>query len=79
VREGITASDLADVAGRPVTHADLCKLAVKFSDGLVVMDPTADATVIDYARSLGLPIMEHPEGKEKYAEDYNAFYEQVVG
>jgi starch synthase len=79
LREGITAADLAEVADHPVTHADLCKLAVKFSDGLIVMDPTADASVVDYARELGLPIMQHPEGKEKYVEDYNEFYEQVVG
>jgi starch synthase len=77
-REGITDADLAEVAGKPVTHADLCKLALKFSDGLVVMDPTADATVVDYAKSLGLPIMEHPADKEKYVEDYNEFYEKVV-
>jgi starch synthase len=79
LREGITAADLAEVADHPVTHADLCKLAVKFSDGLIVMDSTADASVVDYARELGLPIMQHPEGKEKYVEDYNEFYEQVVG
>jgi starch synthase len=79
LREGIALSDLGDLANREVSHADLCKLAVQYSDGLVVMDPSADASVIEYAQSLGLPVMQHPEGESKdYVPTYTDFYDQVV-
>ncbi len=76
-REGITNADLTEIAGRPVTYTDLCKLAVKYSDGLIVAAPEVDAAVVDYARSLGIPVMEQPEG-DGYVDAYNEFYEKVA-
>lgn len=76
-REGITNADLAEISGHPVTHADLCKLAVKYSDGVVIVDPTADASVIDYARSAGVAMLQQPEGDD-YVDAYSEFYEKVA-
>ena len=53
-------------------------LAARFSDGFVQGEAGVAAAGMDYARSLGLPVLEYAE-TDKPAETYNAFYETVFG
>ena len=48
-----------EVKEYPLTYekpTDLQKLALYFSDGAVVADPETDATVVDYAKELNIPL-----------------------
>ena len=67
-----------DVAGlkNPVTYASLCKLAISFSDGIILHSEHVDEEVADYARQSGKPVLEH-QPSELFADACNDFYEQV--
>ena len=59
----------------PYTHANFMKLALRFCDGLIIDTNSPDADIIDYAHSLGIPVLDKPE--ENYAAACNEFYELV--
>ena len=67
--------DLSDIA-TPVSYKELTKLAIKWSDGVVLNHENVDADLVDYARSLEKPILEYQTGAE-YAEACHNFYEQL--
>jgi len=71
------ATDL-DVIKDSYTYNDLMKLAVKFSDGVVLDDPDVDPSVIEYAKSLGIPVLDYVPLEEMKAA-YNKFYDKVLG
>ena len=77
-REGISSEDMQEVTGKTLTHADLCNFALKFCDGLIVTEPTADPAIIEHAEKLGLPILHHPEG-EDYVGAYDEFFDKITG
>ena len=60
----------------PFDSTMFLKLAVKYSDGIIVNADDANTAVIDYARELGKPILEKPSA-EDYCEACDAFYEAV--
>lgn len=76
MRDGITKEDVKEISGKTLSHADLCCFALKFCDGLIVSEPTADPTIIQHAEKLGLPILHHQE--ENYIEAYNEYFEQLI-
>ena len=67
--------DFSDVA-TPVGYQELSKIAIKWADGIIVDSENADQTLVDYARSLNKPILEHKTGAE-YAERCSEFYNQL--
>lgn len=61
----------------PMDCTELLKLAVKYSDGVIVNAPSGyDETALDFARQLGKPVLEYP-GQENYFNACNDFYELV--
>ncbi len=60
----------------PVTYHELSKIAISWADGVVLNSATPDASLVEYAQSLGKPILEYKTGAE-YAESCSAFYEQL--
>lgn len=64
--------DFSDIA-TPVDYRELSKIAIKWSDGVVVNSENADPALVDYARSLNKPILEYKTGAE-YAESCSTFY-----
>lgn len=60
----------------PASYEDLCKLAVAYSDGVIQNDETVNQNVIDYARSLNIPVLEYASG-DAYADACDAFYDKV--
>ena len=60
----------------PASYEDLCKLAVAYSDGVIKNDETVNQNVIDYARSLNIPVLEYASG-DAYADACDAFYDKV--
>ena len=62
----------------PVNYKELCKLAITYSDGVILNSADIDPELIEYAKSLNIPVLEYKEGEE-YAEACNAFYDQIGG
>jgi starch synthase len=52
------------------------KIASKFSDGIIIDKPEVDPSIIEYAKSIGVPVLAY-QGEE-YAQAYSDFYETVV-
>lgn len=73
---GVDSSELAEFAGKEVTFEQLYKLALKYSDGLILASENVNQNIVEYARSLGLPVMEYC-GEENYVDKYNDFYELI--
>ena len=61
----------------PTDFVSLCKLAVEYSDGIIQQSENSSQEVLDYARSLGKPILEYQAG-DGFAERCNNFYDQVA-
>ena len=70
-------SDIEDVLNNEIGHTELSKLAVKFSDGVILDDPNVDPAIIDYAKKINLPILEY-QGEE-YKQAYSDFYNSIMG
>lgn len=70
------ATDL-DIIKDSYKYNDLMKLAVKYSDGIICDTPDVDASVIEYAKSLGLPVLDYVT-MEEMKEAYDKFYDQVL-
>lgn len=72
--DGFTDSDLDALTAAPAIDASaLSRLAIKYSDGVVAATADADPALLDYARSLGKPVMDFP-GDEDYTDAYINFY-----
>ena len=69
--------DIEDVCGEKFGYTELAKLAVKFSDGLILEDNGVDPEIIEYAKSLGKPVLEYSEG-EAYQKACSEFYNSLM-
>lgn len=70
-------ADIKDICSEAYGHTELEKIGVKFSDGIIIEDKDVDPSIIEYAKSLGLPILDPVEG-DSFNEVYNAFYCQIA-
>ena len=70
-------ADIKDICSEAYGHTELEKIGVKFSDGVIIEDKDVDPSIIEYAKSLGLPILDPVEG-DSFNEAYNAFYRQIA-
>jgi starch synthase len=77
ITKGIEREDIESIVSTPATYEDLCKLAVAYSDGLIVSTPNANQNVIAFARERGIPVLEY-QGDENYAEAYNDFFQEII-
>ena len=67
--------DFSDIV-TPVSYHELSKIAIKWADGVVVNSENADPILVDYARSLGKPVLEHKTGTE-YTDACSSLYTQL--
>ncbi len=63
----------------PATYGDLCRLAIAYSDGVVENSANTDPSIMEYARSLGLPTLSYLADENEYTEACNALYDKVGG
>ncbi len=54
---------------------ELSKLAVNYSDGLIVASPDANTNVVKYANERQIPVLEYPG--ENYTDSYVEFYDRI--
>ncbi len=75
-RDGVLKADLIETKDKLVDYTMLCRLAVKFSDGLIITDHTPEAEAVrEYAESRGIPVLD-ATAEELDLEKYDAFFEQ---
>lgn len=75
--KGITAKD-TKMMNEPATHEDLCKLAIAHSDAVIQNSKNVNPNLLDYAKSLELPIAEFSEG-EVLADACQELYGKILG
>lgn len=66
-----------DVIKESYSYNDLMKLAVKFSDGIILDTPDVDDSVIEYAKSINLPILDY-KPLEEIKHAYDEFYDKIL-
>lgn len=69
--------DLLDNVGVPTTYEELAKLAIRYSDGIIENGDDIPSSLLEYARSLGKPILSK-QAPEDYKLACNEFYETVA-
>lgn len=75
-REGVLKADLIEVRDKPVDYTAMCRLAIKFSDGLVITDETPHTAALrEYAESRGIPVLEAVD-EDVDAKKYDEFFER---
>ena len=68
--------DIKDICGTAFGHTELEKIGVKFADGIIMENDQVDASVIEYAQSLGLPILQ-PVSNDAIKDTFSDFYEKL--
>jgi starch synthase len=60
------------------SHENLYRFVIDYADGIVVASDKADATLVEYARQSGKPLLEYnnPDEAECF-DNYNRFYEEL--
>lgn len=74
--KGVQHDDIKDICSTAYGHTELEKIGVKFSDGVIIEKPEVDASIVDYAKSLGLPVLAPVEGGD-FKQAYSDFYETL--
>ena len=76
---GARAADIA--LPEPSTGIDLAKLAVQYSDGIILGSPDVDKNLAEYSRKSGLPLLDYDDASfadGSYMDAYNAFYDKLL-
>ncbi len=73
--EGITKKDV-EILKTP-DFVNLSKLAVNFSDGIILGSEEINKDVNEYINSLGKPVLPFQD-KDSYVESFNNFYDQIL-
>lgn len=68
--------ELLDGIASPTTYQDLAKLAIKYCDGVVIEDENVAAELIEYAKSIGKPVLPKCTAEEQ-ATACKDFYESL--
>ncbi len=75
-REGVLKADIVELKDKIIDCTALCRLAAKFSDGIVISDETPEADALrEYAKERNIPVLEATE-QEIDVVKYDAFFEQ---
>lgn len=69
-------SALKKVFNKRFEFDDLQKLAIKYSDGLILDDKNVSRRVVDYAKRRKIPVLQS-KAKEDFANTYSDFYDLV--
>lgn len=74
---GILNSDIRGIAGLPVGYEDLMRLAIDYSDAIVLASENVNQRLLNYAQNSGKPIMPYVgEDKQAYLDFYNSLQEK---
>jgi len=74
-RDGITKEDLK-IVSEPL-FINIAKLAMKFSDGIIIGSRKLNAEVKGLLKNINIPVLEYVP-HEKYIETYSVFYDKII-
>ena len=69
-------ADIKDICDEVYGHTEMEKIGVKFADGVIIENNDVDPSIIEYAKSLGRPMLGPIEGD--FNKAYSAFYNKIV-
>lgn len=73
---GILNSDIRGIAGLPVGYEDLMRLAIDYSDAIILASENVNQRLLNYAQNSGKPIMPYAgEDKQAYLDFHNSLLE----
>ena len=75
--KNIGEKDIKDVFNNKFGYEELQKLAICFSDALILDDDGVGNNVIEYAKQLNKPIL-MPQPKDSFKQAYSDFYESIM-
>ena len=70
-------SDLLACYNDKFDFRELGKMAIDYSDGVIAAEADSNATLLEYAKTKGVPTLDYPG--EDFTEAYKAFLEQIAG
>lgn len=76
--EGITKADLSEIREKQVTCDMLYRLAIKFSDGVIVSDEGINPELEEYATKLNRKVLHATEEEPDFAK-YEKFFDDLTG
>ena len=68
-------ASLVEEVKTPITYEELTKLAIRYSDGIVLNSPDIPEALVSYAKELGKEVLPYQSGEE-YVSACNEFYEK---
>jgi starch synthase len=74
---GISKKEIAKLTKNGVDYTALCKLAVEYSDGIMINSPHVNEEVLAYARECNKPILDYME-PELLPDATEAFYDRLI-
>lgn len=74
--KGATKECFSEICADKFGHTELSKIAIKYSDGIILDDENVSEDLVNYAKSLNLPILGY-QPEDKYRDAYNDFYDTV--
>ena len=74
--KNIERSDVEAFLPASATFKDLQKLAISYSDGIIVHGEKVDAELLEFAREKGVPVLQHAD-PETFADAVNNFYDEI--
>jgi len=73
--EHISAKDVKQISDP--TYINLCKLAIDYSDGIIVSSEQCNPEVLKYAKKSGKPLLAY-KSEEEYVQGTSDFYDAVL-
>ena len=68
--------DIKDICSEAYTHTEREKVGVKYADAVIVEDTDVVPSIIEYAKSLGRPVLDPVQG-DSFNKEYSEFYESL--
>lgn len=75
VLDGISDKDFQVMSSND--YVNIMKLAIKYSDGIIIGSQTVNKKVLDYVKTLDKPLLEYQD-LEHYIDAYSSFYDSVL-
>jgi len=73
--DGISEKDLSIMSS--LDYVSVMKLAIKYSDGIIIGNEKINSKVLDYIKSTDKPVLEYQD-LEHYIDAYSGFYDSVL-
>ena len=74
--KNIERSDIEGIIPSDATFMDLYKLAISYSDGIVLHSDKVAPELLEFAREKGIPVLQHQD-PDTFADAINNFYDEI--